>query len=202
MERLDFYDENMNYLGNEERDIVHKKGLWHKTIHCWLYDSKGNVYFQIRSDSQKLYTTASGHILAGETVKEAFHREVLEEIGVPVDISHSELIEINVWRMEKIKNGEPFIDKAFANVYMNLIDPNFQAYSFDTNEVLGVVKINAQACLDLFNQKLSSITAIKITQETSCDVDLTIDDFLVMKNEIAIIKYGKILQSIISKTKI
>jgi len=198
MERLDFYDENMNYLGNEERDI----GFWHKTIHCWLYDSKGNVYFQIRSDSQKLYTTASGHIFAGETVKEAFHREVLEEIGVPVDISHSELIEINVWRMEKIKYGEPFIDKAFANVYMNLIDSNFQAYSFDTNEVLGVVKINAQACLDLFNQKLSRITAIKIAQETSCDVDLTIDNFLVIINEIPIIKYGKILQSIISKTKI
>ena len=46
------------------------------------------------------------------------------------------------------------------------------------------------------------LSNIKITQETSCDVDLTIDDFLVMKNEIAIIKYGKILQSIISKTKI
>ena len=77
MEHLDIYDEYMNKIGTEKRDIVHQNGLWHKTVHCWIYDDIGNVYFQIRADSGKLYTTASGHVLAGETVRDAFHREVL-----------------------------------------------------------------------------------------------------------------------------
>jgi len=81
MEYLDIYDENGNYLGKEERGIVHKNALWHKTVHCWLYDLDGNIYFQIRKDKGKLYTTASGHVLAGETVQEAFGREVKEELG-------------------------------------------------------------------------------------------------------------------------
>ena len=37
-EYLDYYDENGNYLGKETRVKVHAGGLWHKTIHCWLYD--------------------------------------------------------------------------------------------------------------------------------------------------------------------
>ena len=76
MEYLDIYDENGKYLGKEERSIVHRDALWHKTVHCWLYDKEGNIYFQIRKDKEKLYTTASGHVQAGETVKEAFGREV------------------------------------------------------------------------------------------------------------------------------
>jgi len=43
MEYLDIYDENGNYLGKEDRSIVHRDALWHKTVHCWLYDKYGNV---------------------------------------------------------------------------------------------------------------------------------------------------------------
>ena len=45
MEYLDIYDEQGNHLGKEERSIVHKNALWHKTVHAWLYDKLGNVYF-------------------------------------------------------------------------------------------------------------------------------------------------------------
>ena len=72
MEYLDIYDEEKKFLGTEERNIVHRDALWHNTVHCWLYDIEGNVYFQIRKEEEKLYTTASGHVLAGETIKEAF----------------------------------------------------------------------------------------------------------------------------------
>lgn len=82
MEYLDIYDEDKNYLGKELRSVVHEKGLWHNTVHCWLYDKEGNIYFQIRKDEKTLYTTASGHVSAGETIKEAFGREVKEEIGI------------------------------------------------------------------------------------------------------------------------
>lgn len=46
MEYLDYYDENDNYLGYETREVVHSKGLWHKTLHNWLYTKYGDVIFQ------------------------------------------------------------------------------------------------------------------------------------------------------------
>ncbi len=200
MEKLDIYDENMNYIGQEERDVVHEKGLWHKTIHCWLYDNSGNVYFQIRTGSGKLYTTASGHVLAGETLKQAFHREVMEEIGVSVDISSAELVELTVWKMDKIKNDKPFKDRAFANVYINRINEDFTNFKFDTNDVLGVVRVKASECLDLLCGNVDRISADKITDKIE-HITLNINDFLVQKGEIALIKYGKILQSIMFVTK-
>jgi len=90
MEYLDIYDEFGKYIGKELRDVVHEKALWHKTVHCWLYDKAGNVFFQIRKDRGTLYTTASGHLQAGETIADGFHREIKEELGI--DIEENELI--------------------------------------------------------------------------------------------------------------
>lgn len=200
MEKLDIYDEYMNLIGSEDRDVVHEKGLWHKTVHCWLYDNEGNIYFQIRKNSQKLYTTASGHVQSGETVKQAFHREVFEEIGVHVDIETSSLLEINAWKMDKIKNNKPFIDRAFSNVYLNSFDGSSASFSFCEDEVSGLVKINAKACLKLLLKELKEVPAIKISNDVQ-NIIVTADDFLVQNNEIALIKYGKILQAVIALTK-
>ena len=62
IEYLDIYDESGSFLGKEKRDIVHKDALWHKTVHCWLYDSNGNIYFQIRKDEEKLYIYYASNI--------------------------------------------------------------------------------------------------------------------------------------------
>ena len=96
MEYLDIYDENGNFLGTEDRKVVHEKAYWHNTIHCWLYDNDGNIYFQIRKDKNKLYTTASGHVKAGETIKEAFGREINEEIGYKINYEEAEKITVCV----------------------------------------------------------------------------------------------------------
>ena len=65
----------------------------------------GSVYFQIRSSSHKFYTTASGHVLKGETIEEAFRREINEEICLDIDSSDATLVDIVPWRMDKMKNG-------------------------------------------------------------------------------------------------
>lgn len=186
-------------IGVENRDVVHQKGLWHKTVHCWLYDKNGNVYFQIRKDSGKLYTTASGHVLAGETLNAAFRREVKEEIGIDIDTSQATLVEINAWRLDKVKDGKPFRDRAFANVYINCLADDATNFQFDATEVLGLIKVNANQCLALLKGQLKFIAAEKIT-DTVTKVQLTLDDFLIFPQEIGLIKYGKILQNIIAKS--
>ena len=199
MEILDTYDEYMNFIKAEEIDTVHSLGLWHKTVHCWLYDDNGKIYFQIRKSSQKLYTTVSGHVKAGETIKQAFAREVREELGVNINLEDAELIEINAWRMDKIKNGKPFIDRAFAHVYLSKIATNTD-FHIGLDEVSGVVEINAQDCLNLLMQKTTSIPAFKIT-DVRVPVSITLEDFLTQDGELAILKYGKIIFSVINKLK-
>lgn len=199
MEKLDIYDEYMNKIGSENRDIVHQNGMWHKTIHCWLYDDEQNVYFQIRADSNKLYTTASGHVLAGESVRDAFHREIKEEIGVDIDVADAEPLEVVYWRQDKIKNGAPWHDRAFAHIYMKKIPADFNGFNLQQEEVSGIIRINAKDCLDLLMNNKDSVVANKITNNNIETINITKDDFLTASDEYSIVKYGFVLQSIIQK---
>ena len=205
MEYLDYYDENGNYLGYKARDEVHKEGLWHNTVHCWLYETDGSVYFQIRSSSHKFYTTASGHVLKGETIKEAFRREINEEIGLDIDSSDATFVGVVPWRMDKMKNGVLIKDRAKANVYVDLFEGDINSFKFDPKEVLGVVKVKAKDALELFKNGKGEIPAIIITTKDNKNIRenrmVTIDDFLVQDNENAYDKYKDVLNKIIEVTK-
>ena len=205
MEYLDYYDEEGNYLGYKGRDEVHKEGLWHNTVHCWLYEMDVSVYFQIRSSSHKFYTTASGHVLKGESIKDAFRREINEEIGLNIDSSAATLVDIVPWRMDKMKNGTLIKDRAKAHVYIDLFEGDINSFKFDPNEVLGVVKVKEKETLELFENGKGYIPAVIITikdNKNVCENKLVnIDDFLVMKDENAYDKYKDVLNKIIEVTK-
>lgn len=206
MEYLDYYDEKLNYLGRETRKAVHENALWHKTVHCWLYDSEGNVYFQIRKDEGKFYTTASGHVIAGEDVKEAFGREIKEEIGVDLDYNNANLVDVVKFRMDKVKSdGSIFKDRAFANVFAYEFDDNLNDLHFDENEVSGLVKVNAKDTLRLMENAKGTINAEIIKSENGNIVteqkEVDFNDFLINKGETGIGKYGQVLHKVIDLTK-
>lgn len=206
MEYLDYYDENSNYLGFETRENVHKNALWHNTVHCWLYDEEGNVYFQIRKDTNTFYTTASGHVLKGETIKEAFKREIKEEIGLSIDTSDATLVGIVPFKMDKVKSdGSIFKDRAKANVYIDLFEGSIDDLSFDIEEVLGLVKVNAKETLDMFKNESGVIDATIITTENGKNIEtkkeVNLRDFLVNEGETAYNKYKDVLEKIIEMTK-
>jgi len=81
----------------DERDIVIKKGvsreeahqkkLLHRAILVFVFNSKGQIFVQERSPVKDVYpgllvASCSGHVLSGETYKEAAVRELREELGV------------------------------------------------------------------------------------------------------------------------
>ena len=205
MEYLDIYDENGNYLGKEDRSIVHRDALWHKTVHCWLYDNEGNVYFQIRKDEQKLYTTASGHVKAGETIKEGFGREVEEEIGIQVDYDKAEFVNVYKFIMDKKKkDGSVFRDRAFSNVYVCIFNGKYSEFNFDDSEISGLVKVNAKQALELIMKETGKIKAVAIIRENDSIVakqqNISFDKFLVNAGETAIDKYGDVLKKVIEST--
>lgn len=197
MELLDVYNEQHEKIGTYPRDEVHEKGMWHNTIHCWLYDNEGNVYFQVRSDDNKLYTTASGHVQAGETLNEAFGREVKEEIGIKINFEDAELVKINHWRMDKEKNGKIIKDRAFSHIYILNIKKEPKMFNFFDGEVNGVVKLNCDEVLNLFKDRTDEIQGIFVDSNNNHkEKTFAIDDFLLWDGEIAMKKYGYIMEAI------
>ena len=202
MEYLDIYDENRNHLGKELRNVVHEKGLWHNTVHCWLYDKEGNIYFQIRKEEKTFYTTASGHVATGETIKEAFGREIKEEIGLDIDYEKAQLVEVVVWKMDKVKaDGTLFVDRAFANVNVYEFNGTKDDFNFDENEVLGVIKVKAKEALNIFEAEHGEIPATIIKNDNGTNTEenrmVSFDEFLVNEHETALGKYGEVLKKVI-----
>lgn len=193
-EMLDFYDREMNHLGVETRENVHARGLWHKTVHCWLYDEQGNIYFQIRTDTGTLYTTASGHMQAGEAIDDALRREIMEEVGYAIDPTEKELLAVDVWTMCSEKCGVKKQDNVFANVYMCRVDSNNLKFKFDESEVSGAVRVNATDALNLFLGTRDNINGTLFDNNGRHDIVVTADKFLLCPGEVAILKYGRQLK--------
>ena len=201
MEYLDYYDIDGNFLGTWTREQVHREWLWHNTVHCRLYTHDWKVFFQIRKDTGTFYTTASWHVLAWEDIRQAFHREVKEELGIDVDVSDAELVSIVPWKQDKIKSdGSEYHDRAKANVYVNKYTWDFEDFDFDEDEVAGVVLVDAQGALDLFKSREWKILATIITDTGRVEREVDISEFLVTPNETHLQKYWEVLDKIISIT--
>lgn len=200
-ELLDYYTEEGEFLGTASYDEVHEKGYWHNTVHCWLYTEDGKIMFQIRANRGTFYTTASGHVSAGETIPEAFHREIKEEIGLELDTTNATFVDIVPWKMDKEKNGKLTKDRAKANVYINLYEGDFKDFKFDPEEVSGIGVVSAKETLYLFNDKVESIEATIIENDKTYTKQVNKDDFLCNGHETLLGKYGAILNKVIEATK-
>ncbi len=210
-ELLDIYDENGNHIGTEDRNLVHQNGLWHKTIHCWIVRNKENILFQKRSanlldNPNKLYTTASGHIKAGETLEQAFKREISEELGINLN----DIIPIKI--MEQIyktdfmkKNNTEFHDRVFCNIFMAHCNIPLTDYNLQEEELDGIAEVNITDAINLFSNKTNEIIGncyIKNNETNKFELktkQLNQSDFLCTPTETLYDKYVPIFQ-LIKKT--
>lgn len=87
MEKLNILDEKGNIIGEEYRDVIHKKGLLHAEVHVWCVTPDNKLIFQHRAKDKDTYpslldATAGGHVDLGETFEESAQKELLEETGM------------------------------------------------------------------------------------------------------------------------
>lgn len=86
-ELFDVVDADDNAIDIEKRAVVHKKGLMHRAIHVFVFNSPGQLYLQKRSlikDSApgKWVSSCAGHVDSGEGYDSAALRELGEELGL------------------------------------------------------------------------------------------------------------------------
>ena len=109
--------------------------------------------------------------------------------------------------MDKNKNdGTLFRDRAFSNIYVCVFDGENNNFSFDDNELSGLVKINAKETLNILKNEKGKLNATIIQSENNGIVEhekqIEFNDFLVNYGETAISKYGDALRKVIELTSI
>lgn len=136
MKYLDIVDEN-NVLTSEKklRSEVHLQGLWHRTVHIYLFKLIGNeIYFlvHLRAKNKDLDpncwdTRFGGHIKSGESIEDGIKGELTEEIGL--DIEQSNLIQGEVYKKDHYPNRE------FNHSFYSRFDGDISTLKFNDGEV-------------------------------------------------------------------
>lgn len=197
--KVDIYDEDMDYVGSALKDKVHQMGLWHKTVHCWLYhndDGKALLWVQRRSEKKKdfplkLDITVGRHLLEGESDREAAER-VSQEIGAKIVFNDLEYIGVRSCSEEigTFKNNE--LNSIFlyeAPYSLGELVPNL-------DEISGMLQISADDMLALFERRVETIPAIEMALGKSNNlklINVSREDFVPHEDEY----YREICSSVI-----
>ena len=136
-EFLEVYSPEGTKTGQKKsKSEIHRKGLFHSTVHVWIFTEEGNILIQKRSKKKELNpgvwdVSVAGHIKFNENIKKAAKRETLEETGI--NINTEDLLKIGVYR--SINIHPTAIDKEFFHTYILKIDKNSINLDYKNNEV-------------------------------------------------------------------
>lgn len=136
-ELIDILDENQKVIGQTSRKQAHKSGVWHRAVHGYLVNSKGEVVMQRRSKNKDLFPeywdgSFAGHVDAGEATVVTAIRECKEELGIELKEEDLEYLFTAVDTMEwaGLRNNE------FVDVYLCRMEfDNFKTQKEEVAEI-------------------------------------------------------------------
>ena len=158
-EFLEVYSPEGTKTGQKKsKSEIHRKGLFHSTVHVWIFTEEGNILIQKRSKKKELNpgvwdVSVAGHIKFNENIKKAAKRETLEETGI--NINTKDLLKIGVYR--SINIHPTAIDKEFFHTYILKIDKNSINLDFKNNEVDDLKFISIEEMENLIKEENNKI---------------------------------------------
>ncbi len=155
-ELVDAYDESLNIVGVIEREDAHRKGILHKTVHCWFID-RDFVYFQIRGKRVGfpglLDVSVGGHVSSSESTETALLRELNEEVGIRRPLEDLKYIGNNRFDFEE---GELRVSE-FSDVYFTSALEGLDAFIPNEFELAGIAAVPFIPGLDVLLGKTSEL---------------------------------------------
>lgn len=160
MEYLDVFTKYGEPTGESiDRNIVHEKGMFHKSIHVWIVNSKGELLVQRRDSSKKTYpnmldTSFAGHVSSNEGLIEAVIREGKEELGLEIDL---ECLNYLFAIKSEIKVRENYYENEINEVYLYEKDVKVEDCKFTDNEVSEIKYIDFRVLEKMWQDKSSEL---------------------------------------------
>ena len=138
MEFFDILDENGNKTGKTKlRSEVHRDGDWHKAVHIWIINNKGDILLQRRcatkdSNPNMLDISCAGHLSAGDDSLDGAIRELKEELNL--DVKPEELQFIKTLKRSS-KYTSTFLNNEFDDLYILKTNKTIDEMSFQKEEI-------------------------------------------------------------------
>ena len=121
-EIFDVVNEQDEVVGRNTRAEVHRLGLRHRAVHVLVFNSKGEIFLQKRSQTKDTFpgawdSSAAGHLDCGEDYDGCAIREMREELGIDAQHPPKRLFRItacaetgmeHVW-VHRYESEGPFI---------------------------------------------------------------------------------------------
>ena len=139
MEYIDVLDKQGNKTGESKpKPDIHRDGDWHRSVHVWVINSKGELLIQQRSMLMDSYPglwdiSAAGHISAGEDSITSALREVEEELGLK--LGTNQLINIGQVTQEVVINNGTYFNNEFNDIFIVKVDIDISKIKKQTEEV-------------------------------------------------------------------
>ena len=135
MSKVAITDKNGKVLEEEEFITALKKGLIRKVVRIFIFNSKGELFQQKRSDNVFLFpgkwdSSASGHVdHADEKVLDSAKREVEEELGITnLDLKE----EVSFYNDEGIHDN--MVLKCFETIFSATYDGKLNLENWEVSE--------------------------------------------------------------------
>lgn len=131
-----FNDNNILIKSWVLKSQAHKKWLWHRAVHIWIYNSKWEILIQLRANDKDYYpdvwdVSVAGHVWAWEEVINWALREIEEEIWIKV-----EKRDLNFWKIINEKNDfENIKNNEFHYIYFLKFDWDITKFKLQKEEV-------------------------------------------------------------------
>lgn len=118
-EKIRYFDEQFFLKGVDQKQVVHKNGDWHETIHAYFF-CDGYLLVQKRAQNKHDFPdyfdmSIAGHIQYFESADDAFKRETKEELGIAFDVLLKEYRSLCYLKDEIISET---IDREIAWIYV------------------------------------------------------------------------------------
>lgn len=137
-EYFDLLDENGNKTGKTKlRSEVHRDGDWHKAVHIWIINDKGEILLQRRcatkdSNPNMLDISSAGHLSAGDESLSGAIRELKEELNLSVTAEDLQFIKT---LKKSSKYTATFINNEFDDLYILRTNKKIEDMKFQEEEI-------------------------------------------------------------------
>jgi isopentenyldiphosphate isomerase len=142
MEHFDVLNEDGEKTGHRKpRKDVHRDGDWHRAVHVWIINGKGELLLQRRAKEKEAYPdkwdiSSAGHICAGDDPITSAMREMEEELGLVLEERYFEYL-FTVKNQIVLHEGA-YINNELDDIYLVTMEVDIAALTLQQEEVSAV----------------------------------------------------------------